>query len=57
MFVAEATAESTKTKKVLPIPVTAPVACIPYESELDQEGRATGSSSAFVHESAETQSR
>jgi hypothetical protein len=57
MFAAALTVEYTKTKKVLPIPVTAPVACIPYESELDQEGRATGSSSAFVHESAETQSR
>jgi hypothetical protein len=57
MFAAALTVEYTKTKKVLPIPVIAPVACIPYESELGQEGRGTGSSSAFVHESAETQSR
>ena len=51
MCAAALTAESTKTQKVQHILVTAPAACIQYASELDQEGQAIGSSSAFAHDS------
>jgi len=50
MYAAARTAESTKTKKVLPIPVTAPAACTPYGSELDQGEQGIASSSVFAHE-------